>query len=184
LPKDVSVLEHPLGQQLIGWYKNKHDIQIDNTPKNSSSRLALEQLVNEILLPIAKEFGKLQTTYGFTSPALQRYIKLHSPSGTAPDIDQHSASELNLNAKPICNRGGAACDIIVETQSMANIVRFIVKNLRYDRIYYYGSHRPMHVSCNEIPNAHLQIMKESKNGKRYPAKKAFGEATIKLSESL
>jgi hypothetical protein len=184
LPCGASALAHPLGTDLIHWYKNKHKVDINNEPSSVETKQALEMLLGELLLPLQRKFGHLQITYGFTSSALKRYITAKSPAGTAPDIDQHSSCELNTAGNQICSRKGAACDISVEGASMAEVVRYIVTNLNYDRIYYYGTNRPLHISCSSEPTKHLQIMKESEKGRRYPAQKAFREDAITLAETL
>ena len=87
--------------------------------------------------------------------------------------------------KQICSRGGAACDFYIEGVPTSNIVRFITQKLNYDRIYYYGNNRPLHVSIQLTdPLKHLQIMGESENGRRYPGKKAFGDRAVILAEGL
>ena len=87
--------------------------------------------------------------------------------------------------KQICSRGGAACDFFVEGVATSDIVRFITQRLNYDRIYYYGNNRPLHVSIHLTePLRHLQVMCESENGRRYPGKKAFGDQAVILAEDL
>ena len=185
LPAGYSVLTHPLGQNLLNWYKGKHDFLQPNTPIIDSSTLALEELVYEILLPINQALGKPIITYGFTSFSLKKFIQKLSPSGTAPTLDQHSSHETNSVGKQICSRGGAACDFFVEGVATSDIVRFITQRLNYDRIYYYGNNRPRHVSIHLTePLRHLQIMCESENGRRYPGKKAFGDQAVILAEDL
>jgi hypothetical protein len=184
LPANTSLLSHPLGKQLLNWHKEKHQSSIENQPSNSESRQALELLIKDILLPIERKFKRLRITYGFTSPALKTYIAKNSPLGTAPALDQHSSCELNSKRSEICKRGGAACDFIVCGLSMAVVVRYISEHLNFDRIYYYGDDRPVHVSVSEQPNKHLQIMHESENGRRYPSLKGFGIDAVKLAATL
>lgn len=184
LPNDISVLSHPMGHQLLNWHKGKHQSHIENEPKTSESRQALEQLVIEILLPIERKFRRPKITYGFTSPELKRHIAKHSPQGTAPELDQHASYELNRKNNGICNRGGAACDFIIDGMSMAVVVRYISEHLNFDRIYYYGDDRPVHVSVSDQQHKHLQIMQESENGRRYPSLKGFGSDAIKLAGTL
>jgi hypothetical protein len=185
LPEGHTVLQHTTGKKLINWYKDKHPVDIDNEPSSTQTIKALELLLAEVLLPLQRKYkNKVQITYGFTSPALKRHISKTSPNGTAPDIDQHAACEVNTAGSLICNRGGAACDVLVAGTPMNEVTRFIVCNLNYDRVYYYGADRPLHVSCSVQPAMHLQIMKESENGRRYPARKAFANDAIKLAETL
>lgn len=184
LPSSTSVLSHPMGQQLLNWHQQKHQSNIENAPSTSDSKLALEQLVVEILLPVERKFKRPKITYGFTSPELKRYIAKHSPRGTAPELDQHASCELNSKNNEICKRGGAACDFIIDGMSMAVVVRYILEHLNFDRIYYYGGDRPVHVSVSDEPHKHLQIMQQSENGRRYPSLKGFCNDAIKLAETL
>ena len=183
LPNDMSLLSHPLGKQLLEWHLNKHRETLSNIP-SPDSKSYLEMLILEILIPTERKFGALTVTYGFTSSKLATYIAKHSSTGTSPQLDQHAACELNSKNNEISKRTGSACDFIVPNQSMAEITRFIVKNLSFDRIYYYGDNRPIHVSISDEPVKHLQIMCESSLGRRYPGKKAFGDNAILLVESL
>ena len=185
LPEGYSILQHPLGNKLLHWYSGKHSFSESNTPVTQESASALERLLLEILLPINRAIGKPDITYGFTSFSLKKYIQRFSPNGTSPDLDQHSAFEKNSNDKQICSRGGAACDFLIEGVSSSDIVRYIVKNLNYDRIYYYGVDRPLHVSIHPTePLKHLQVMGTSSKGRRYPSTKAFGDDAVKLAEKL
>jgi hypothetical protein len=184
LPSGKTLLDHPLGLQLLNWHKGKHQCDVKNEPENVKSNKALEQLIKELLLPIERKFGKLEITYGFTSAALKSYIAKYTPKGTAPDLDQHAACELNSKSTDICKRGGAACDIILENTSMASVTRYIVKHLNYDRIYYYGDRRPLHISVGLNPVKHLQVMKDSESGRRYPSAKAYGKEAANLAETL
>lgn len=180
-----SLVQDPIGVNLIEWFKHKHDFTQKNEPKSCDSIVALTYLVSEILLPLDSLFGKPIITYGFTSYSLKNYIQRNSPEGTAPTIDQHSAYEKNSRGTQICSRGGAACDFFIEGVSTSKIVRFITNKLNYDKIYYYGKDRPVHVSIHLTePLKHLQVMCESENGRRYPGKKAFGDQAMILAEDL
>jgi hypothetical protein len=183
LPNDMTLLSHPLGKQLLDWYLSKHPETLSNIP-SIDSKSYLEMLISEVLIPTERKFGALTVTYGFTSSKLAAYISRHASTGTAPQLDQHAACELNNKNNEISKRTGSACDFIVSKQSMAEITRFIVKNLSFDRLYYYGDNRPIHVSISDEPIKHLQIMCESSTGRRYPGKKAFGDNAILLAESL
>lgn len=43
-------------------------------------------------------------------------------------------------------------------------MKFIVNNLDFDKIYYYGESSPIHVSVGKIAEKHLQIMNLSDKG--------------------
>lgn len=184
LPTDQSVLNHFLGEALLNWHHHKHQSTIPNVPQSAASKMALEKLIVDILLPLQQKFKQLKITYGFTSLELKKHISRNSPKGTAPELDQHSCFELNDNGKMICSRGGAACDFLIEQYSMTEVVKYIVNNLLFDRLYFYGSNRPIHISINDEPLRHLQLMNVSASGRRHPGKKAKGEDSIRLIGEL
>ena len=181
-----SLLKHPLANQLLNWYQKKHHICIDNSPKEVESIKSIFMLVETVLIPVSKKFGEIKITYGFVSPELNRYIQRNSSSGTYPSTDQHAASELNQANNQICNRQGLACDFIVNgyEKQVGQIMLFIVNNLDFDKIYYYGNDKPLHVSVGDKSEKHLQIMDVSKNGRRIPGKKAYGNKAKLLAEEL
>lgn len=84
----------------------------------------------------------IELTYGFCSSELSKEIK----SRIAPKLDQHAAYELNRLGNPICDRLRAAADFLVTDEDMLEVARWIVDNLPFDRLYYYGADRPIHVS--------------------------------------
>ncbi|MBT3850301.1 hypothetical protein HOF60_03430, partial [bacterium] len=113
-------------------------------------------------------------------------IQKNSSQGTYPPIDQHSSSEKNSAGNQICKRGGMACDFMVKDHKnkVPLIIEFIVSNLDYDKIYYYGNNRPLHVSVNSEPEKHLQIMNMSEHGKWVPGRKAYADKAIILANEL
>lgn len=99
-------------------------------------------LTKRILDPIIDYYGAIRLTYGFCSPALSKLIHAR----VAPKLDQHAAHETNLRGVPICDRLGAACDFIVEDENMREVADWIIANLPFDRLYFYGEDRPLHLS--------------------------------------
>ena len=186
LPDAEVLLNHPLADKLTDWYKDRHDIDLDNMPNDQLSKDLICDLIGHILIPIERKFGDITITYGFTSAKLNRFIQKESAQGTYPSLDQHSACERNTKGKHICERGGLACDFTVEEfeNRMNKVTDFIVNNLNFDKIYYYGEDRPVHISINKICERHLQIMNLSKNGRRIPGKKAYGEDAKLLTAEL
>ena len=184
--KQESLLQHPLAKQLLNWYQKKHHISIDNSPKEVESIKSILMLVETVLIPVSKKFGEIKITYGFVSPELNRYIQRNSSSGTYPSTDQHAASELNQANNQICNRQGLACDFIVNgyEKQVGQIMLFIVNNLDFDKIYYYGNDKPLHVSVGHKSEKHLQVMNVSENRRRIPGKKAYGNKAKVLAEEL
>ena len=180
------LLKHPLANQLVNWYREKHNISIDNYPKEVESINSALNLIETVLLPVSKKFGDVKITYGFVSPELNRFIQKNSSSGTYPSIDQHAASELNNANNHICKRHGLACDFIINgyEKQMDQVMLFIVKNLSFDKIYYYGNDRPLHVTVGNTSERHLQFMNISDKGRRIPGRKAYGNEAKILAEEL
>ncbi|WP_137165424.1 hypothetical protein [Salinimonas lutimaris] len=183
--KTCPLLSEPLGRALIEWHTTKHSFTGDNLPLIKTSQQALEKLLYTILIPVQRVIGQPKITYGFTTFELKKYIQKNAPKGTAPELDQHSAFEVNSKNNQICSRGGAACDFYVDEIPSSKIVCFIAQTLEYDRIYFYGDDKPIHVSIHLTDSLrHLQIMKMSQTNRRYPGAKAYGDKAIQLAETL
>jgi len=178
--------ELPMFNQLINWFQGKHKIELSNLPSTEGSKNQLNNLQVKIIEPIENEFGPINITYGFVSAELNRFIQKHSPSGTAPQLDQHASHEINRQGNRINKRDGAACDFFIDgyKNQMNEIVIYLCQHLEFDKIYYYGKNRPIHVSVSNTPEKHLQVMNISKNGRRIPGKRAYGEDALKLSLEL
>jgi hypothetical protein len=173
-----------LYQQLVDWHRLRHAVSIINTPSPSSAAW-LKTLISEILLPL-QQLGEIRVTYGFVGYELNKYIQKHSPSGTAPILDQHASCETNLKDHFICNRPGAACDILITgyEDRMQLVAQYIIQNLHYDRLYFYGRNRPIHVSVAPQNTYQLQVMNQSDKGRRYPGKRAYGKNAQTLAAEL
>ena len=140
---------------------------IDNKPLQDASWVALSNLAKEILDPTYEKFGEIHLTYGFCSQNLSKKIN----KNIYPSLDQHSCMEVDSKGKIICSRGGAAVDFRVSKNSSLDIARWIVSNLSYDRLYYYGKALPIHVSCSEEPSGSIVLMPRGmSSGKRVPKK--------------
>ena len=168
---------------LINWFTKKHpDFLGDNTPVENESFTALEDLDTQILSQIRKEFGEVIITYAFTSFELLKYIKKNSPGDMAPELDQHAAFELNSRNNRICKRDGAACDIFVIgfEKKMHLIAEYIIKELPFDRLYFYGSDCPIHVTFGPDQKRYLHTKQRDENGKRNVGRGATGEKALAL----
>ena len=145
-------LDSPCGQyltyrDLIECGETQAATGFPNYPKQPDSYTALLELAKNLLDPVIDYYGMIRLTYGFCSPELSRKI----PGRIAPKLDQHAACEWNRKGEPICSRLGAAADFIVEDEDMAEVARWIMANLPYDRLYYYGKDRPIHLSHSQNP---------------------------------
>lgn len=139
--------------------------KIDNLPRQVESVHALERLAQTILDPVVDEFGGLELTYGFATPRLTKHIKRH----ICPGLDQHAAHELNRVGKPVCSRGGAACDFRVVGVGSDAVLRFLVSGGRFDRVYVYEGADVLHVSAARDPMRSIVSMLIAASGRRYPA---------------
>jgi len=172
--------------QLLSWYQHQHtDYHGENHPIQSESQQALQQLYEQLLAPIEKQFGEISITYGFTSFELLKYIKRNSPGDMAPELDQHAAFELNSQGNRICKRDGAACDIYIKgvDNQMHVIAQYVINELPFDRLYFYGSARPIHISFGPEHKRYLHVKQRDENGKRNVGKGATGNKAITLLEN-
>ena len=165
---NIPHLDEPCGQnytfrQLIECGETWERIRIDNIPKAADTYNALAELARNVLDPVIDYFGGIKLTYGFASPALTRHIK----SRIAPKLDQHAACELTARGTSMCDRSGAAVDFLVEYEDMREVARWIVANCGFDRLYFYGSERPIHVSVGPLQSGEVYGLRES-GGRRIP----------------
>jgi len=140
-------------------------IGIPNLPLNPATYNALYDLCVNILDPVIDYFGSIRLTYGFASPALTSKIE----GRIAPKLDQHASHECNRLGKPICDRLGAAVDFIVDDENMLEVAHWIVQNTQFDRLYFYGADRPIHISFSESPAAKVTVMRLSAQGRQVPS---------------
>lgn len=139
---DVHCGKYLTYRALIECGETQQRLGIKNLPENTASYTALYELATAILDPVIDYFGAIRLTYGFCSNNLQKEVT----SRVAPRLDQHAAEELKRSGKPVCDRLGAAVDFYVEDEDMEEVARWIIDNLPFDRLYYYGRSRPLHVS--------------------------------------
>ena len=130
-------------------------ILCDNVPVEAETFEAVKYLAHEILDKVQEEFGQLDLTYGFCSAELNKHI----PKNNYPKLDQHAGHELNKKGNSICERLGFAVDFIVPDVPSLKVAKFIASKLRFDRLYYYGNDRPIHVSLNQNPIHSIVLMK-------------------------
>ena len=151
-------------RQLIECGETQTANNIANLPKNPESYTALLAITTSVIDPVIDYFGGIELTYGFCSAELARRI----PGRNAPELDQHAAHEHKRNGTPICTRLGAAVDFLVRDEEMREVANWIIANLPYDRLYYYGTNRPLHVSFGPANKREAFEMISLPNGKRVP----------------
>ena len=149
---------------LIECGETRQRLGISNLPLRAESYNALYDLATELLDPVIDYFGSVRLTYGFASSALTRHIQ----RGIAPKLDQHAACEHGARGTLICDRGGAACDFIVDDEDMKEVADWIIANLPFDRLYFYGSDRPIHVSFSSAPAGEAFSLSRAASGRLVP----------------
>lgn len=137
---------------------------VANAPAQSSTWNSLRRLCEEVLEPVYARFGPLSVTYGFASPALTKRIH----ERIAPALDQHAGHELKRSGQPVCCRLGQAVDFFVPGVSSAEIALWVVENVPFDRLYFYGDDRPLHVSVGPDQSRQITAMLPSAGGRRVP----------------
>jgi hypothetical protein len=164
---------YKLKEKVINWHQHRYP-NIDNTP-NETSIIAINYLCSNILLPLENEFGEVSITYGFTSHTLLKEIQKLNPSHIAPNLDQHASYEKNSRGKVICDRGGVACDIIINgfEGNMYVIAKWAAEKLPFDRMYFYGNDRPIHLSFGPEQSRFIQTMNTRLDGRRFPGRRGI-----------
>ena len=137
---------------------------ISNLPASGESYTALFELATYILDPVVDYFGAIRLTYAFSSNELTSRIG----GRIAPKLDQHACHETTIKGKRICERDGAACDFLVEYEDMQIVANWIIENLPFDRLYYYGPDRPIHVSYGSAHSRAAYRLEPSAKGHLIP----------------
>jgi len=147
--------KHFIYADLILCGETQEKTQLANLPKQSLTIEAIQELAVTILDPVVEHFGEIKLTYGFCSSELLKVIKRKPIPNIAPQLDQHSGYELNSRNNPICKRTGFSCDFYSDHTDSLTIAKWIVRNLTFDRLYFYGSDRSIHISV--APEMHKAI---------------------------
>lgn len=138
--------------------------EVSNIPKEIESYKALEVLAAEVIDPVIDGLGRVKLTYGVGTPELTSKIRTR----ITPRLDQHAAFELNPEGALICQRGGAACDFLVIGVDSLTAAKWVVKNTNFDRLYFYGSSKPLHVSVAENSNRKCSVIRRHESGRVVP----------------
>lgn len=153
---------------------------IKNIPLNPKTYNAIAKLAIEILDPIVDYFGSIVLTYGFCSSELAKKID----SNISPKLDQHSGHECTKSGKTICHRLGISCDFIIEDESMLEVAQWIASNTSFDRLYFYGDDRPIHVSAGPENSKQVTLMLESKTSHRRIPRSMTVEQFLQLDKDI
>ena len=165
--ESIPPLDDPCGanfkyRDFVECGQTQNRLGVSNVPLNPKTYNALSRLAIEVLDPVIDYFGSIVLTYGFSSSELTKKID----SNIAPKHDQHSGHECNRLGNPICDRLGIASDFIVEDESMLEVARWVASNTNFDRLYFYGDDRPIHVSAGPENSKQVTLMLPSKTSNR------------------
>ena len=165
----IPDLDQPCGsnftyRSFIECGETQQRLGIRNLPLNPATYNALYDLATQILDPVIDYFGAIRLTYGFCSAELGRHINKR----VAPKLDQHAGCEVGRHGLAICDRGGAACDFIVVDEDMREVADWIIDSTPFDRLYFYGSDRAIHVSHSPAGNHQVYRMEATKTGHLVP----------------
>jgi hypothetical protein len=170
--------EHFRYRDLIACGETQARTGLSNIPQQAETYNALTRLATQILDPVVDYFGEIVLTYGFCS----RELAKHVPGRIAPTLDQHASHELNTRGQPICKRLGAAVDFLVTDESMLEVAQWIVQHTQFDRLYFYGDKRPLHVSYGPEQKGEVVVMIESKTGRLIPKVVTVTDFLVHLSK--
>ncbi|OON62699.1 hypothetical protein B0920_04450 [Massilia sp. KIM] len=162
-------LDAPCGRyltyrHLIECGETQARTSLANLPREPDTYTALYELAAHVLDPVIDYFGMIELRYGFCSAELARVI----PGRIDPRVDQHAGHELNRRGKPICDRLGAACDFFVTDEDMEEVALWVAANTPFDRLYFYGKDRPIHISYSNTPARQFIRMRASSLGACVP----------------
>ena len=158
-------------RDLIECGETQNRLGLKNLPLNPESYNALFDLCSNILDPVIDYFGSIKLTYAFSSQTLASKID----GRIAPKLDQHASHECNRLGNRICDRLGAAIDFIVEDENMLEVAQWIIRNTSFDRLYFYGVDKPIHVSFSETPAKEITLMITNSNDRRIPKNITFDQ---------
>ncbi len=144
-------------------------VRVPNLPEQPGTVAALKRLACEVLDPVVEQFGGIEITYGFASRALHRHVT----GRIDPSRDQHSGHELRPNGEPICARLGQAADFWVPGMCSGLVATWITARLPFDRLYFYGSDRPIHVSVGPEDARSVISMLPGPSGRRMPQRRSL-----------
>lgn len=136
----------------------------DNVPRVEATFAAMRELCTAVLDPVTERFGRPTLTYAFAGRSLTRHI----PGRIHPPADQHAGHEVDLRNRLVCPRLGLAVDFFVPGIDSREAARWIVASTAFDRLYFYGADKPLHVSVGPENNRQVVSMAVGPSGRRVP----------------
>ncbi|WP_210397383.1 hypothetical protein [Motiliproteus sediminis] len=147
--------------------ETQNRLDLPNTPTDPQTYEAIKALACEILDKVVDEFGDIELTFAFCSAELAKKIRKNPRPRIAPERDQHAGYEQNSCGKQICNRGGFAADFRHPSVPSDQLAHWVIGKCAFDRLYYYGSSHPLHVSTGPNHSRTVVLMQE-RDGRRVP----------------
>ncbi len=165
-------LDRPCGRHLcfrdlIEAGETWRRVRVPNLPDQPGTVAALQRLTRDVLDFVVEQYGRIEITYGFASRELTRHV----PGRIDPSRDQHSGHELRRNGEPICARLGQAADFRVPGLCSGRLAAWIAAQLPFDRLYFYGTDRPVHVSVGPEEARAVISMMPGTSGRRVPQRR-------------
>ena len=90
------------------------------------------------------------------------------PGRIDPKRDQHAAHERNRLGNLVCPRLGAAVDFIIADEEMLEVAQWVAENTPFDRLYFYGADKPIHVSYGPEQSRQVVTMLPGPSGRLVP----------------
>jgi hypothetical protein len=147
----------------------KDGIEVKNEPVQKETFEQIDLLRQNIFVPVQDRFNlPIALTYGFAGLDLIRHIRKNASPGIAPKLDQHAGCELKKDGTLICSRGGFAADFFVKGATSLSVGQWIVANCDYDRLYFYGDQRPLHVSVGPEKKRQIVLIQTYDGLKKIP----------------
>lgn len=177
-------LDEPCGQHLrfrdlVEVGETWRRVRVPNLPQQPATAVALRRLACDILDPFIDEFGLIEITYGFASQELIRHV----PGRINPSRDQHAGHELRLNGEPICRRLGQAVDFWVPGLCSGVLAAWVAAKLPFDRLYFYGTDRPIHVSVGPEEARAVISMLQGPSGRRVPQVRSLSWLAVRYGSA-
>ena len=179
---DVVTSSTPLLHCCDTWHALVREGHVlDNRPERLETWAAIECLQNELLRPLEEEFGLVQLTYGFAGAELVKAVKKRAAAGgwmpgVFPEGDQHAGYELDALGQRICETDGMAVDLRVPGRGSDEVRAWILGRLPFDKMYFYGCERPIHLSWAPDPIGQVIEMQPLASGKLMPKVVVKGRA--------
>lgn len=167
---DQACGEHFVYRDLIAcgetWHRLTEQVGMpfDNVPRAADTFAAIRALCAVVLDPVARHFGRVELTYAFASSRLTKHV----PGRIHPPLDQHAGHEVNRTGKPVCSRLGLAADFVIPGTDSHEVARWVAEHTAFDRLYFYGSDRPIHVSVGPESTRQVVSMRRGPSGRLVP----------------